>query len=273
VDQEQAVQQLLIALHERTGVDFRGYRQGTVQRRITNRMLLAGISDIADYLALVKRSNAEAARLIERLTIKVSRFYRNPSTFELLRTTVMPALKARRTAVRVWSAGCGRGEEPYTLAMLLDEADADGWVVASDIDPYALRSAGQARYGEEALADLPADLARRYLLPCKDGKRPAHAVVDSVRARVRFECQDLTSPDALPGGSFDLVCCRNVLIYLQPAVQQRVVERLRSRLVDGGFLCLGESEWPPAAVSPTLVALDGKNRIFRAFGRGRRPCE
>jgi chemotaxis methyl-accepting protein methylase len=234
-------------------------------------MLSAGSGSLADYLHLLRGKDGEAERLAQRITIKVSRFYRNRPTFDTLRTVVIPGLAAARrgSRLRVWSAGCACGEEAYTLAMLMDEAGAPGVVDASDVDESALSAARAAVYARESAADLPAELRERYLEPITIAKGDAWRVSVRVTSRVRFVRHDLTREAPIrEGARFDLVCCRNVLIYLQPRQQDGVCRLLREAVSEGGFLCLGEAEWPPPAIAASLEPL-GRTRVFRATAASR----
>jgi chemotaxis methyl-accepting protein methylase len=258
---EGAVDAVLSIVRERTGVDFARYRRATIERRIANRMISTRTRTIADYLQLLHTAPEETVQLLERLTIKVSRFYRNAVTFDCLRETVLPGLAAARQGepLRIWSVGCAHGEEPWTLAMLLEEAGIAGTVLATDIDELALQRARAALYREEALAELPAAL-RRFTAAC--GPHTV-AVPDALRARVRFARHDITAGQPLEEEPFDLVCCRNVLIYLQREAQEAAGRVLRGSLVPGGVLCLGEAEWLPPFISPSFDALPNRTRLFR----------
>jgi len=140
---DELVSQVIGLVRDRTGTDFSGYRHSTIQRRIRNRMICLGIASLDRYVQLLRQRPDEAPALIERLTIKVSRFYRNVRTFDFLRDEVLPVLARKRGSepVRIWSAGCGRGEEAWTLAMLLERARIAGHVQATDIDPCSLQDA------------------------------------------------------------------------------------------------------------------------------------
>jgi chemotaxis methyl-accepting protein methylase len=260
-----ALKAILELLRERIGTDFSCYRAATVRRRILNRMISVGVESFTQYLDMLRGAEGEPLRLLERLTIKVSRFYRNKPAWDLLRTEVLPRLAHRAAPLRLWSAGCGCGEEPYTLAMLLDEAGIAGTIEASDVDPSALHAARAGRYSAAAVAELPPDLLSRYLEESGDG----YAVLDSLRQRVRYSQHDLTSRQPPPGAdeAFDLVCCRNVLIYFDRTVQEQALQLLRDSVRDDGYLFLGEAEWPMPPVAGTLQALNRPARIFRAAER------
>lgn len=265
-----AVERVLSIVRQRTGTDFGGYRPATIGRRLTNRMISLGITGLGAYLPLLESSPAEAHLLLERLTIKVSRFYRNRRVFDLLRHVVLPQLAAARRGapLRIWSAGCGNGEEAYTFAMLLDEAGVPGEVIATDVDRGALAAAGIGRYASAALGELPEDLRARYLRCDPAGSQEHVVIADALRARVHFLPHDLTRPAVpLAGPPFQVIACRNVLIYLQPAVQEQILRRLRASLVEGGVLVLGEAEWLPPALLPSLAVLDARARLFRAGQR------
>lgn len=265
--EEGVLREILRVLLERTGVDVCQYRPATVQRRIMNRMISLGIPTPGEYLLVLGRDQTEPSHLLQRIMIKVSRFYRNRVTFDLLRERVIPelALAAGNAPLRIWCAGCGRGEEAYTLAMVLDAAGVAGTVYATDIDAHALQAAPTYAHPVMAALELPSDLADRYLEPVTGTQDSRVRVRECLRDRVRFIQHDLTSDAPLATSeTFDLVCCRNVLIYLQPAVQERVLALLRRATRPGGFLCLGEAEWPLPSVAASLTTLAHKARVFRA---------
>jgi chemotaxis methyl-accepting protein methylase len=254
---------ILRAVHRRTGVDFSVCRPSFVERRILNRMAVIGVPTLQEYLLLVEGSETESHALVSRLTIKVSRFYRNARTFDVLRRQVLPALArvARTEPLRVWCAGCGCGEEAYTLAILLEELGASASVVATDVDSTALETARAGRYGLDALSELPDDLRARYTVPLPDGR--SFTVHGCVQRRVRFVAHDLTGAAPIPGAAFHLVSCRNVLIYLRREFQERVFGLLLSTMALGGYLCLGEAEWPPSSRQSALDPVERNSRVFR----------
>lgn len=256
--------EILELLRERTGTDFASYRLPTVARRTVNRMISVGAETYAEYLQFLRHRDGEAARLLEHVTIKVSRFYRHAPTFDTLRQQVVPelALHANGRPINVWSIGCGCGEEPYTLAMLFAEAGASFVIEATDIDPTALQRAGHGCYTDAALFELPRDLRERYLVR-NDG---FHEVSPALREQVRFSRHDILSPRPPPGGGeFDLVCFRNLLIYLGHEVQEHALEFARRAVRREGYLCLGEAEWPAPAIATMLTPLAHDTRIFRVL--------
>jgi chemotaxis methyl-accepting protein methylase len=180
-----------------------------------------------------------------------------------LRRQVLPELarQAEGRALSVWSVGCGCGEEPYTLAMLFAEAGLSCLIEATDIDPAALQRAAHGYYPDAALIELPRDLRERYLAR-SDG---FYEVSPLLRGHVRFNLHDILSSRQPPGGGeFDLVCFRNVLIYLGHEVQERALHSVRRAVRPTGYLCLGEAEWLAPAIATTLTPLAHDVRIFRA---------
>jgi chemotaxis methyl-accepting protein methylase len=256
-------------LRSRTGVDFSAYRAAMLERRIANHLASTGVGGVAEYLSLLRSSAAEPFRLLERITIKVSRFYRYAPAFNHLREVVLPALAQARGGepLRIWCAGCSAGEEPYTFAMLMESAGIDGSVEATDIDSRALTASRAGLYSLGSAAELPTTLAAEFLEPVMVAGQPLYRVQDNVKARVRFTHHDVTSGSPAPGHPpFDLVSCRNVLIYLQLSAQVRATQHLVNSIREGGVLCLGEAEWPPPELMERLEPLPHKTRLFRLRG-------
>ena len=257
-------------VRERTGVDFSVYRVATMERRVLNHMVSTGIVRPEEYIAHLEQSHDAAWSLLEKLTIKVSSFYRNPETFDALRSHVLPQLGAARRGapLRIWSAGCASGEEPYTLAMLLDEAGLDGDIIATDIDESALQFAEAGHYEGATASPLPRDLAERYLAGHSTASRLV-TVDPRLRERIVFKRHDITSSELPLDTHFDLLCCRNVLIYLQRDKQQSVMKTLRRAVAPQGYLCLGESEWPTPEIMMSLSPLSRKTRLFHGVSGAR----
>jgi chemotaxis methyl-accepting protein methylase len=245
-------------------VDFSAYRAATVERRIRSRMMSLRLSSFPRYLELLRTCDSEPQRLIERVAIKVSRFYRHAPTFDCLRHEVLPELATRRggAPLGIWSVGTGAGEEAYTLAMLLDEAGMHGHIEASDIDPSAGEAARTGIYPAAALAELPRELTGRYLEPVACAHQIRYRVSDALRRRITFSHHDLTRPG--DARSYDLVVCRNVLIYLQPAMQARALGHLRAAMKADALLCLGEAECPTPEHTASLTPVSRRTRIYRA---------
>ncbi|HEX6053489.1 MAG TPA: protein-glutamate O-methyltransferase CheR [Gemmatimonadaceae bacterium] len=242
------------------------YKEKCLRRRIAVRMRARGVHRFADYAALLDRDAVEYERLIDTLTINVTKLFRNWSTFEALSRTVVPILwDGSARPIRGWSAGCSSGEEPYSLAILFHRyAAAQGQVadasrvhiLASDIDRASLDAARRGQYADAAFADTPDDLRRRYF-----SVRPPYEVVPEIRPLVTFERRDLIV-DPPPSG-MHLIACRNVLIYFDRATQESLFKRFYDALAPGGFLVLGKVETLLGPTRSLFSAVDPRERIFR----------
>jgi chemotaxis methyl-accepting protein methylase len=248
------------------GIFCEVYKESCLRRRLAVRMRARGTHSYAEYAAVLDQDPDEFDRLLKALTINVSRFYRNPETWQLL-ASYLPALWERRGgAVRCWSAGCASGEEPYTLAMLwLDLAGRQGWrgplavrIDASDIDEHCLRVAAEATYRHQAFEDLPPRLGERFV-STEGGKG---VVSPQVRDLVRFHRHDLTR-GAAPHAPYDLIMCRNAIIYFDRPTQEALFDRLSASLRPGGYLVLGKVETLLGRTSRQLVTENVRERIYR----------
>jgi chemotaxis protein methyltransferase CheR len=217
------------------------------------------------------RESAEMDRLLRRLTIHVSAFFRNPST-DAIRDGILPRLFApggsRR--VRFWSVGCSRGEEPYSLAILVQEhlgAETRDWDVqihAIDVDDRVLEEAKAAEYGPAQVAGVGTDLLARYFTG-----QGRWRLSPELRRLVRFHRRDVLMDP--PGGEYDCILCRNLLIYLDRPAQEAVFERFARALRPGGFLVLGRTEVFVGAERAAFEVVDARERIYRRLPAGAAP--
>ena len=249
------------------GFGCASYKEKCLRRRIAVRMRARGVHSFADYAAVLDGDPHEYDRLIDALTINVTKLFRNWETYEAIRRLVVPALwSSDAPRIQAWSAGCSSGEEPYSLAALFHEhASARGdahragrvSVLGSDIDRGSLEAAQRATYEEAAFADTPPALRERYFTP----GYPAQ-VVPEVRALVRFERRDLLREEA-PATGLHLITCRNVIIYFDRATQEALFERFHQALLPGAYLVLGKVETLLGRVRTMFAPVDGRERIFR----------
>jgi chemotaxis methyl-accepting protein methylase len=269
-DEASALAQIFEIVRERRGIDFNGYRRSTLLRRVHNRMISAGAPTFSEYLHRLTSAPEETDALIERLTIKVSHFFRNRSMFDALRSAIEDRLE-ERVPLAVWSAGCGCGEEAYSLAMLLDELGrSTASILATDIDRSALSIARAGRYPFAPLDGLEDHERARYFDAGEDGGRAIYCAKPQLRAMIEVCVHDLTGSTPPPGERvFDLIACRNVLIYLEPPLQARVLRLLSAQLSPGGLLWLGEAEWLVSEVASRFIAIDQRARLFRLRAGGR----
>jgi len=228
------------------GFGCASYKEKCLSRRIAVRMRARGVHTYADYARLLDADAAEYDKLIDALTINVTKLFRNWDTYRALSSTVIPELWSRETpAIRVWSAGCSSGQEPYSLAVLFHRHAATSGmlpqigrvdVLGTDIDRGSLAAAQRGQFAEADFADTPDDLRQRYFT-----RSSPFTVSPNVRAMVRFERRDLLN-DPTPPGPFELIACRNVLIYFDQELQQRAIGLFRDSLCRRGFLGLGSKE-------------------------------
>lgn len=255
--------------------DLGAYRPPMLRRRIHAQMCKLGLGDAAEYIDLLRRDSATRHALVEAVGINVSVFFRDPLVFQLLGDRVIPtqcrAARARGDReLRVWSAGCGKGEEAYSLAILLYRALAREWdqwriwVFASDMDAKALATARRGIYPESALGNIPLDWLGRYFR--RKGEREWE-ILPEIRQLVRFAHHDLAlsaSPVPVSGifDTFNLVLCRNVLIYFTPEHRYAVLSRLVRTIAAGGCFVLGSSEVLDAEFLAEFQVMDQPCRIF-----------
>lgn len=235
-------------LKERRAVDFTAYRPAVLQRRIGLRLSAAGSADYGSYLSLLQKEPRELDALIDALSIKVSGFFRNPLVFDVLHAIILPALlETFGCGLRIWSAGCARGEEAYSVAILIRETadleacSPDAFLIGTDIDEGALAAARDAVYNPESVADVRMGLLERHFL--SEGGR--YRLKDAVRSMVRFVRHDVTTGTGPSEGVFTdyhVILCRNVLIYYDRSVQERILGSLTGMISSGGYLVLGEAE-------------------------------
>ena len=250
------------------GFGCASYKDKCLRRRIAVRMRARGVHTYADYARVLDSDQHEYDKLLDALTINVTKLFRNWETYSVLRDKVVPALwSLPEPALSVWSAGCSSGEEPYSLAALFHHhAEGIGeasmterrvHVLGSDIDARSLDAAARGTFEESDFTDTPADLRRRYFAPA-----PPYTIVPEVRRMVRFERRDLLAEEA-PPGQHHLICCRNVLIYFDRETQERLFQKFRDALAPTGFLVLGKVETLLGAARNRFAAVDGRERIFR----------
>lgn len=238
-------------LREKAGLSFDDSRREALTLCVSTRMGQLSMTDVDGYLELLESDAGAAERqaLLDEVTVPETHFFRNPPQIRALRRHVLPELlrqAAQSRRLRVWSAGCSTGEEPYTVAMLIRELlpSTAGWdveVTATDISARALARAAEARYAERSFVMTdPLDLARWFVL---DTDRRGHTVRPEVRELVRFAPHNLISdPPIMASGECDLLLCRNVTIYFDRDTTRRLMQRLHDCLRPGGYLFLGHAE-------------------------------
>ncbi|HET9314658.1 MAG TPA: chemotaxis protein CheB, partial [Vicinamibacteria bacterium] len=261
-------------LQERFGIDFNHYKPSTVTRRIERRLALARSSDVEEYLRRVREDRDELDALYRDLLIGVTRFFRDPAAFDLLERQVLPELLSRTPRdqpLRMWVSGCATGEEAYSLAIVAHDVlarlgDRPVKIFATDVHRGSLEQAALAAYDETAVANVSPDRLARYFT--RTGG--IYQVVPEVRQMIVFAQHDVIR-DA-PFTRIDLVTCRNLLIYLQPAAQKRVLSFFHFSLTQGGVLLLGPSE-SLGPIAHGFEVLDKRWQLYRKHPEARTPAE
>jgi chemotaxis protein methyltransferase CheR len=234
-------------VRERAGIHLGDHKRQLCQTRLGRRLRALDLASFEAYLSELDRpGSTEHGELINAITTNVTAFFREPHHFELLASTVLPGLvdDPGRTRLRLWSAGCSSGEEPWSLAMVLDEARLparwDVKVLATDIDTDVLARARRGVYPDDRLAQVSDARRARYFsqIPAERGR---WRIADALADRVAFRTLNLFAawPMRQP---FDVIFCRNVIIYFDEASKQQLVRRFVDALAPGGYLCLGHSE-------------------------------
>ena len=236
-------------LYETCGIRLRAGKEELVRSRLGRRVVDTGAPSFAAYLdrveqRAVQREFAELGALVDALTTNQTAFFREPAHFEFFRAKALPAMAHGTRPIRVWSAGCSTGEEPFTIAVLMREhlpPDRFGGarILATDVSSRVLARARAATYGARAVTAIPAPLRRCMLDVSSSGDR--FVVREELRAMVRFARLNLIREWPLRG-PFDAIFCRNVMIYFDAGVRQRLVERFWHMLAPGGHLFVGHSE-------------------------------
>ena len=265
---ETTMQKILSLIHGQTAIDFGNYKQSTVLRRIERRIGIAHLANPEDYLEFLQQSPHEVSALGRDLLISVTRFFRDPDVFAALRDEILPVMleqAAARKALRIWVPGCATGEEAYSIAMLVQElvtARGEEWnvkIFATDVEKDSLEYAGRGLYPKSVAADVAPELLGRYFV----AEGGAFRICPNLREQVVFARHDILRDP--PFTKVDLISCRNLLIYLQPGAQQKVMALFHFARQPGGILLLGTSE----AIGDrehVFDTLNTKMRIFKKRG-------
>jgi two-component system CheB/CheR fusion protein len=251
-------------LHQATGVDFSHYKFNTLYRRVTRRMVFQKLDKLAEYVRYLRETPAELNALYQDILISVTSFFRDPESFEAIKSGVFQRLlegRSRRDPLRVWTLGCSSGQEAYSLAIAFAEAaEAAGSSVplqlfATDLNPNSIEKARAGFYSKDIAQDVSPERLRRYFTEVDGGYR----IAKSIREACVFSRHNvLVDP---PFSRIDLISCRNLLIYLEPVLQQKIVPTLHYALEPTGRLWLGRSE-TIGTYRNLFEAEDAKHKIY-----------
>lgn len=235
-------------VYEKSGIDLGNYKDGCIKRRISVRLKVSGCETAENYLKKITVDDVEFQKLLNALTINVTQFFRNPSTFDKVKDIVVPQVlgnkkKSADLSLKIWSAGCSSGEEPYSIAILLkellknDPRKITTVIMATDVDAGVIFKGKEAQYDEKQLKNVGQELIEKYFSLENDEK---YKVVESVKKMVTFEKRNIMTHEVQK--EQDIIFCRNILIYFPRDLQEKILSTLTSALNMGGFLVLGKAE-------------------------------
>ncbi|CUU10690.1 MAG: protein-glutamate O-methyltransferase CheR [Fimbriimonadales bacterium] len=229
-------------LKQRTGLDLEQYKFDQTYRRIWTMAERAGFSRFTDYLRYLSQDESRMRAFIDRLAINVSEMFRNPEQFEILHKEVLPHLLQRRHSLKVWSAGCSYGAEAYSIAILLHELapNRGHQILGTDIDTDVLERAQRGVFAPSDVRNVPPLYLQRYFRVFEENGRTLYEADPILKRYLRFQKHNLLS-DPYPQG-FDLIACRNVIIYFSEEAKERIFREFYRALTPGGYLFLGNTE-------------------------------
>ena len=264
VVESEPLSQILAILRTRTRYDFRGYRRSMLARRVERRMTVSGVPSLAHYIERLQADPAEVQKLYKDLLIGVTDFFRDPDAFDFLATDVIPTiLDQQRDEVRVWVPGCASGEEAYSIAILFLEEFARRHelprvkIFATDVDDDSLEIARRGMYSEEIAARVSLERRQQFFVRVD---LSGFQVDKPLRDAVVFARQNVISDP--PFRKVDLISCRNLLIYLEPETQERIIATFHFALRPQGFLLLGPSE-SAGRKANLFEHVSRKHRVYR----------
>ena len=239
-------------IYSNYGIKMPDSKRQMLQARLQKRLRANELTSFEDYCDLLfagESNGQELIHMIDVVSTNKTDFFREPNHFEFLKTVALGSLTRSSTSpLKVWSAGCSSGEEPYTIAMVINEflgagSAFDFSILGTDISTSILRKAVNAIYTEERVSGIPLEVKKKYFLRSKDSEKQLVRIVPKVRSKVKFQRLNFMDSDypSVPM-DFDIVFCRNVLIYFDKPTQERVINRLCAHLKPGGYFFLGHSE-------------------------------
>jgi len=256
---------------ESTGFNCEYYKEAHFRRRINVRVRATNSENYEKYLRVLKKDSTEYENLVKALTINVSEFFRNPETFGVIEKEVIPHLIKSRSgslvkSIRIWSAGCATGEEAYSLAILLHrilEKDFGRYrisILGTDIDDLSLENARKGIYRENVLKNVDASIKKNYFV--KQGE--TYQVSEQLRSMIRFKRHDMLSESISKScvNRFDLIICRNVMIYFKKEIQEQLQLNFHQALNRGGFFVIGKAETLLGTASNLFKPYNARERLY-----------
>ncbi|QXE00277.1 protein-glutamate O-methyltransferase CheR [Terribacillus sp. DMT04] len=238
-----------------TGIDLSQYKEAQMKRRLTTLREKKGFADFKTYFHAIRGDNSLMDEFLDRMTINVSEFYRNYQRWEVLEKRILPELLKRKKPLKIWSAACSTGEEPYTLAILLDRyAKGTSYTIhATDLDQRVLETAQNGKYTDRALKEMPAAIKSAYFT--QNG--PIYQIKDELKQHIQFKQHNLLA-DAYET-NYDLIICRNVLIYFTEEAKANIYHKFSNSLANNGYLFVGSTE---QIFNPSVYGMKAVDTFF-----------
>lgn len=266
-DDDVAFEAIKRRIYEVRGLDTRQYKDTYIKRRLAVRMRANSVETYMDYLQILKKNLDEFNPLMDSLTINVTEFFRNPETYQaiegFLRDIIMEKKNRGRNLIRIWSAGCSSGEEPYSIAILLSEILGDEFkdynitIYATDIDPIIIGKAKAGIYKSENLKNVSEARISRYFKKLEED----YIIRDEIKRLIRFSKLDLIADKK--SKSFDMILCRNVVIYFSRELQERLYMDFYDSLNHNGYFVMGKTETLVGESMNRFRSVDKSERIYQ----------
>lgn len=266
---DQQLEQIGKIMKDKLGKDLKQFKKPLLNRRISARMRSVGVRDGSEYAQLLATNENEPTFLFKSFSINVTEFYRDSFVWGCISSKTLPEIAKKSTPVKVWSAGCASGEEPYGLAIMLSEAFGNKVkfnVIATDISAEAISRAKKGQYTSMNIKNLAPNLVSKYLT---NTDKNTYVVNDSIKSLVAFEQGDILS---YPVDKLDLITCRNVLIYYDKPAQELVFKKFHKSLLSDGYMVIGQDETMMGVeASKLFMTLFARERIYKSSGLGVKP--
>lgn len=266
-EDESEFTELKALIKRKIGFNCEDYKQAHLKRRLAVRLRANHSKSYKDYTNVLLANETESKKLKETLTVNVTELFRNPETYEAFRRSALPELikaKGDKRTIRIWSAGCSNGEEPYSIAIMLREFMGistkryDISILGTDIDEDSLEKAERGFYQFKQLEKIGQDRLSRFFNKKEDY---TYQVVDEIRDLVKFRYHDMISGTRMFG--FDIIFCRNVTIYFEQALQEKLYINFYNALNDGGYFVMGKTETLVGPADELFLPVDVKERIYQ----------
>ena len=243
-------------IKRKTGIDLALYKEAQMKRRLISLYEKRGFQSFKEYFEVLTRDQAVLEEFLDRMTINVSEFYRNAKRWEVLEYKILPKLlKKNNRKIKIWSAACSTGEEPYTLAMIMSKflPLSQVQILATDIDENVIKRAKFGAYTDRSLNEVPEEMKKKYFT--KDGS--LYLISDEIKRTVTYRKQNLLADSF--GGPFDLIVCRNVLIYFTEEAKDQLYHKFSQALSKDGIFFVGSTE---QIFNPIKYNFDSEDTFF-----------